>query len=59
MIWSERSKTGQGHCYVPSANDPTFNLTFDGGGERKLKVSNIRVDRCEVLARWKFALPAL
>jgi type II restriction enzyme len=58
MVWSEKSTTGQGHCYVPSKANPSYNLTFDGGGERKLKVSNIRVDRCELLARWRYHLPA-
>lgn len=42
-----------GYCHVhDSNNNLKFELYFDGGGERKLQVKNIRKDLCFVHATW-------
>ena len=34
-----------------------YNLYFDGGGERKLKLTSLRKDHCKVHGTWKFRDP--
>lgn len=46
-----------GYCYVYGDDQHMlFRLYFDGGGERKLQVQNIRKDFCITHATWSFAL---
>jgi len=45
-----------GYCTVKdTAGNVKFRLYFDGGGERKLQVKDIRKDLCVVHAEWDFA----
>lgn len=47
-----------GYCTVrDSAGQVKFRLYFDGGGERKLQIKDIRKPLCVVHAEWDFALP--
>lgn len=44
-----------GYGYVKGLNgDLKFSLYFDGGGERKLQIKNLRKDLCKVHATWSF-----
>lgn len=63
LSWAERSRTNPrcGYCTVADANGATkFRLYFDGGGERKLQIKDLRKDACVVHAKWEFTttLPA-
>jgi hypothetical protein len=40
-----------GYCYVESK----FDLYFDGGGERKLQIKNLKKENCHVIATWEFS----
>lgn len=46
-----------GYCYVEEGGDTLFSLYFDGGGERKLQVKNLRKELCLLHASWKFDPP--
>lgn len=46
-----------GYCYVEDAGELLFNLYFDGGGERKLQIKNLKKGRCKVHASWQFDSP--
>jgi len=43
-----------GYCYVEEKGECLFSLYFDGGGERKLQIKNLRKDLCLVHATWEF-----
>lgn len=44
-----------GYCYVEDEDgNSLFSLYFDGGGERKLQIKNIRKSSCLVHATWEF-----
>lgn len=63
LSWAERSRTNPrcGYCAVADANGATkFRLYFDGGGERKLQIKDLRKAACIVHAKWEFTttLPA-
>lgn len=44
-----------GYCYVEEKGQPLFELYFDGGGERKLQIKNLRKTLCSVHATWDFS----
>ncbi len=47
-----------GYCYVRNEQGQNiFSLSFDGGGERKLQVKNLRKEYCQVHAKWEFFIP--
>ncbi len=47
-----------GYCYVRNEDGQIiFSLYFDGGGERKLQIRNLRKDTCRVHAEWEFFRP--
>lgn len=46
-----------GYCYVEDAGELLFSLYFDGGGERKLQIKNLRKGLCKVHASWQFDSP--
>ena len=64
LVWSEKSKAidKPGFCYVPHAVtrkkadrlNLKFQLYFDGAGEKKLQIQQIRKDLCVVHATWGF-----
>lgn len=63
LSWAERSRTNPrcGYCSVADAKGSIkFRLYFDGGGERKLQIKNLRKASCIVHAKWEFTttLPA-
>lgn len=44
-----------GYCHVLNeAGELLFQLYFDGGGERKLRIKHVGISSCIVHARWKF-----
>jgi type II restriction enzyme len=47
-----------GYCHVYEADTLLYSLYFDGGGERKLQIKNIRKDACIWHATWTFSLEA-
>jgi len=47
-----------GYCTVEdSVGQVKFRLYFDGGGERKLQIKDIRKNLCVVHAEWDLATP--
>lgn len=46
-----------GYCYVESFRELLFSLYFDGGGERKLQIKNLKKELCKVHAVWQFDAP--
>lgn len=46
-----------GYCFVERAGELLFSLYFDGGGERKLQIKNLRKEWCKVHASWQFDSP--
>lgn len=46
-----------GYCYVEDAGELLFSLYFDGGGERKLQIKNLKKGLCKVHASWQFDRP--
>ncbi|ACM18950.1 type II restriction endonuclease [Geotalea daltonii FRC-32] len=44
-----------GYCRVFEDGELVFELYFDGGGERKLQIKNLRKGLCTVHGEWKFA----
>jgi type II restriction enzyme len=46
-----------GYCYVEDAGELLFSLYFDGGGERKLQIKNLKKGLCRVHASWQFDPP--
>lgn len=46
-----------GYCFVENAGELLFSLYFDGGGERKLQIKNLRKVLCKVHASWQFDSP--
>lgn len=64
LSWAERSRTNPrcGYCTVADPSGTTmFRLYFDGGGERKLQIKDLRKAACIVHATWEFdtTLPAI
>lgn len=58
LAWSVRSKTTPrcGYCTVTDQHDQVkFRLYFDGAGERKLQIKDLRKDLCIVHATWEFS----
>lgn len=49
-----RQSPKPGSCEVVDEVGRVFELYFDGGTERKLQVRKLRVDVCQVHARWRF-----
>lgn len=44
-----------GYCYIYDDNgQEKYNLYFDGGSERKLRIQNLRKEHCIVHAMWTF-----
>jgi len=46
-----------GYCYVEDEGEILFSLYFDGGGERKLQIKNLKKGLCKVHASWQFDSP--
>lgn len=46
-----------GYCYVENEGELLFSLYFDGGGERKLQIKNLKKGLCKVHASWQFDSP--
>ncbi|MHB8092944.1 MAG: restriction endonuclease [Syntrophales bacterium] len=46
-----------GYCFVENAGELLFSLYFDGGGERKLQIKNLKKGLCKVHASWQFDSP--
>lgn len=46
-----------GYCYVEKERELLFSLYFDGGGERKLQIKNLKKELCKVHASWQFDSP--
>jgi type II restriction enzyme len=46
-----------GYCFVENAGELLFSLYFDGGGERKLQIKNLKKGLCKVHASWQFEAP--
>lgn len=46
-----------GYCYVRPEGKLAYQLYFDGGGERKLQIKNIKKIYCKVHATWRFTIP--
>lgn len=46
-----------GYCFVEDAGEIIFSLYFDGGGERKLQIKNLKKELCKVHASWQFDSP--
>lgn len=46
-----------GYCYVENEEELLFSLYFDGGGERKLQIKNLKKGLCKVHASWQFDSP--
>jgi len=46
-----------GYCYVENEGELLFSLYFDGGGERKLQIKNLKKELCKVHASWQFDSP--
>lgn len=58
MMQESKQNPKPGYCTVKdSAGQIKFRLYFDGGGERKLQVKDIRKTLCVVHAEWDFAAP--
>ena len=54
MRMKSRQSPKPGYCHVRSEDgDLLFELYFDGGGERKLQIKNLRKDLCHVHATWQ------
>ena len=43
-----------GYCHVEESGQALFSLYFDGGGERKLQIKNLRKDHCLIHGTWEF-----
>lgn len=57
MKLESRQLPKPGYCHVFDASgNMTFQLYFDGGGERKLQIKNLLKSSCSVHASWKFSL---
>jgi len=56
LRWAERSRTAVrcGYCTVTGDVGVKFRLYFDGGGERKLQIKDLRIDLCKIHATWIF-----
>ena len=61
MMTDSRQFPKPGYCFVrdPKTNALLYKLYFDGGGERKLQVKNLRKNLCHVHASWKFSIPKI
>lgn len=46
-----------GYCFVENEGELLYSLYFDGGGERKLQIKNLKKDLCKFHASWCFAPP--
>lgn len=46
-----------GYCHVENEGELLFSLYFDGGGERKLQIKNLKKGLCKVHASWQFDSP--
>jgi restriction endonuclease SmaI-like protein len=59
MVEKSKQNPKPGYCTVTDENgDILFHLYFDGGTERKLQVTHLRMDACVVHATWDLELPA-
>jgi hypothetical protein len=53
---NSRQSLKPAYCDVKNKdNELIFQLYFDGGGERKLQIKNLRKDNCIIQAFWKFS----
>jgi type II restriction enzyme len=46
-----------GYCYIGEEQNPKYSLYFDGGGERKLQIKQLRKTYCILHASWIFDPP--
>lgn len=46
-----------GYCFVEKEGELLFSLYFDGGGERKLQIKNLKKDLCKFHSSWQFDTP--
>ncbi len=59
MMTSSRQMPKPGYCRVSDSGGLMYELYFDGGTERKLRVQKLRRDLCVFHAEWKFTTPLL
>lgn len=61
LSWEMQTKSTQypkpGYCFVEDEGELLFSLYFDGGGERKLQIKNLKKRLCKVHACWQFDPP--
>ena len=57
MRHSSKQRPKPGYCKVEIDGKPAFDLYFDGGAERKLKINNLQKEFCTVHATWNFIIP--
>lgn len=58
MMTSSKQYPKPGYCYVTESDGVAmFELYFDGGGERKLQIKNLKKKYCSVHATWEFSIP--
>ncbi len=57
MMQNSKQRPKPGYCRVADARGLMFELYFDGGTERKLRLQKLRRDLCTVHAEWQFQTP--
>lgn len=60
MKKDSRQMPKPGYCYVTDKHGSRiYDLYFDGGGERKLQVKDLKKSACVVHATWAFSIPKI
>jgi hypothetical protein len=57
MMTDSRQTPKPGYCRVSDRKGLMYELYFDGGSERKLRVQKLRRDLCVFHAAWDFTTP--